>query len=117
LLGHAFAGQRQGIDQMRQAHPVMIAFHRLPGMGEGMFVIIALAFFDLYVDLDTPAVARAEVAALMDIGLAQPVAGEPDMASLSFNDLAAVGIDCWCGAVSLATMNKLAIDRPAKGTS
>jgi hypothetical protein len=85
--------------------------------GKGVLVVVALVFFHEEACLDTPAVARAEVAALMDIGLAQPVAGEPDMASLSFNDLAAVGIDCWCGAVSLATMNKLAIDRPAKGTS
>ena len=55
LARHPFGGQCQGIDQVRQAHQVVVALHRVPGIREGVFVVVALALFDQEAGLDPKA--------------------------------------------------------------
>ena len=70
----------QGIEQVGHAHQVVIALHGVPVQGKGMLVVVALVFFHQEARLDTPAVARAEVAAFMDVVWCDGAAGNPGMA-------------------------------------
>ena len=63
-----------------------------------MFVAVALTLFDLDAGLDAPAPACAEIAAIMNIMLAQALTGQPHMPGLFVDQLAAVGIDLLPGA-------------------
>jgi hypothetical protein len=72
---HPFGGQCQGIEEMRQAHQVVLALHRVPGIREGVFVVVALALLDQEAGLDTPTLAGAKVTALVDVVGAQALAG------------------------------------------
>jgi hypothetical protein len=62
---------------MRQAHEEVIAPHGIPVEGKGMLVVVALVLLDEKARFDAPAVAGAQVAALMDLVLADRLAGEP----------------------------------------
>ena len=59
---------------MRQAHQIVVALHRIPGIREGVLVVVALALFDLHAGLDAPAPAGPQVTALVDVGEVQGLA-------------------------------------------
>ena len=65
----------QSIDQVRQAHQVVVALHRVPGIREGVFVVVALALFDQEAGLDPPTLAGAKVTALVEVVGVQGLAG------------------------------------------
>src|SRR5918999_3712754 len=93
VLSNPFGGQCQGIEQVRQAHQVVVALHRVPGIREGMFVVVALALFDQEAGLDPPALARTEVALLMDVITVEGMAGDPDMTGMFVDNGGALPID------------------------
>ena len=68
------------MEDVRQAHEEVIALHGIPVQGKGVLVLVALVFLDEEARFDAPAVAGTEVAALMDIVLAERLAGEPGVA-------------------------------------
>jgi hypothetical protein len=109
LARDPFGGQRQGIEQVRQAHQVMVAFHGIPGVREGMLVTVALALLNLHAHFNPPALARGEVAAPMDIITPQRVAGDPHVASAFGDPFAAVGIDLLPGLFAADHMNEQAL--------
>ena len=57
----------QGIEQVRQAHEVVIAHHGIPVFGKEMFVGVPLVFLHQESGFDAPAVACAQVTAGMDV--------------------------------------------------
>ncbi|KFB71095.1 MAG: hypothetical protein AW09_003793 [Candidatus Accumulibacter phosphatis] len=65
---------------MRQAHEEVIALHGIPVEGKSMLVVVALVLLDKEARFDAPAMAGTEVAALMDMVLAERLAGEPGVA-------------------------------------
>ena len=71
---------RQGIEDMRQPHQEVIAPHGIPVEGKGMLVVVALVLFDEEARFDAPALARAEIATLMDVLTAERLTGEPSVA-------------------------------------
>jgi hypothetical protein len=71
----------QGVEQVGHAHQVVIALHSVPIQGKGVLVVVALVLFHQEAGLDAPAVARAEVAAFVDVVSREGAAGEPGMAS------------------------------------
>jgi hypothetical protein len=77
----------QGIEDMRQTHQEVVAPHGIPVEGKGMLVVVALVLFDEEARFDAPAVASAEIAALMDILAAERLAGEPGVARRLGHDL------------------------------
>jgi len=88
-----FGKARQGVEQMRQTHEVVVAFHRVPVLCEGVFVGVALVLFDQKGALDTPAIASTEIAAGMHIQSTEGAAGDPDVSVLFGHDLRGVRID------------------------
>ena len=62
---------------MPDAHQVVITAHGIPVLGKGMFIMIALMFFDQEAGFDPPAMACAEIAAYMHIFAAQGMTGQP----------------------------------------
>ena len=52
----------QGVEQVCQAHEIVIAFHGIPLLGEGVLVGVALVLLDQEGPFDAPAVAGGEVA-------------------------------------------------------
>jgi hypothetical protein len=60
LACNPFGGQCQGIHPVRQAHQVVVTLHRVPGIREGVFVVVALALFDQEAGLDTPTLAGCQ---------------------------------------------------------
>src|SRR5918992_2505087 len=74
-LATRLVANARGIDQVRQAHQVVVALHRVPGIREGVFVVVALALFDQEAGLDPPTLAGAQVAALVDVVGVQARAG------------------------------------------
>jgi hypothetical protein len=97
--------ERQRIEQVRQAHQSMVAWHGIPIVGEGMLVAVTLALLDLHTDFDTPALASGEVTAGMDGVVLEPVAGEPHMAGLLIDKLTAVGVDVLPGFLTADHMH------------
>jgi len=83
---------RQRIDQMSQAHQIMVTAHGIPVLRKRMFVMIALTFFDQETGFNPPAMAAAEIAALMHIVGAQGAAGDPNMFRLA-GDVLCVLVD------------------------
>jgi hypothetical protein len=84
LLGDTLGGQRQGIHQVRQAHQVMIALQGIPVIREGVFIVVALTLFDQEAGLDAPALAGAQIAALVDVVGVQTLAGQPTRAGSAY---------------------------------
>ncbi len=77
---------------MRQAHEVVIPFYRIPILGKGMFIGVALVFFDQKAAFDPPAVAGAEVTAGMQVQAVERATGKPGMFCRLGNDRQCVGI-------------------------
>jgi hypothetical protein len=74
-----------------------------------VLVAIALAYFDLHAHFDTPALARGEVAASMDLITPQRGAGDPHGASVFGDPLTAVGIDLLPALFAADPMNEQAL--------
>src|SRR5918997_6644985 len=109
---HPFGGQRQGIEEMRQAHQVVVALHRVPGIREGVFVVVALALFDQEAGLDTPTPAGAKVAALVDVVGVQGLAGQPHVLGLLSAKLATLWVDLLPGFFTADYMHQEAFAVP-----
>ena len=57
-FGQFFGEAGQGVEQVRQAHEIVVAFHGVPVFGKGMLVGIALVLLDQEGAFDAPAIAR-----------------------------------------------------------
>jgi hypothetical protein len=109
---YPFGGQCQGIEEMRQAHQVVVALHRVPGMRKGMFVVVALALFDQEAGLDTPTLAGARVTALVDVVGVQTLARQPHVLGLLSDKLATRRVDLLPGFFTAHYMHKEAFAVP-----
>jgi hypothetical protein len=58
---------RKRVQEMPQAHQIVVTAHGIPVLGKGMFVLIALMFFDQEAGFNPPAMATTEIAALMHV--------------------------------------------------
>jgi hypothetical protein len=112
LARHPFGGQCQGIDQVRQAHQVVVALHRVPGIREGVFVVVALALFDQETGLDPPALTGTKVAALVDVVGVQALAGQPHVLGLLIDKLTALRVDLLPGFLTADYMHPEAFAVP-----
>ena len=74
---------------MGQAHELMKAFHRIPIIGKGVFVVIPLALFHLHIDFDSPPIPRAQVTAVREGLRPEGPPGDPRMATAFVNNGAA----------------------------
>jgi hypothetical protein len=112
LVCDPFSGQCQGIEQVRQAHQIMITLHGIPVVREGVLIAVTLPFFDLHAHFDAPTLARAQVAALMDRVVAQTLAGQPYMLGLLVDQLAGGRIDFLPGFFTADSMHQEAFAVP-----
>ena len=66
--------------------------HGMPVQSQGMLVVVALVLLNEEAQFDSPALGRARVAALMDMIVAERLAGEPGVARC-FSDGSGLFID------------------------
>ena len=77
----------QGVEQVGQAHQIVVTLHGIPVQGKGMLILVTLVFFHQEAGLDAPAISCAKIAALMDIVVIEGATGNPGMTSGFWNDL------------------------------
>lgn len=70
----------QSVQQVSQAHQVMIALHGVPIVREAMFILVAVMLFLQDVVLDLPPVTAHLVTAPDYVLVGQGLAGKPDKA-------------------------------------
>ena len=91
--GKLFGKAGQGVEQVCQAHEIVIAFHGIPVFGEGMFVGIALVLFHQETGLDPPAVTGAQITPGVYIQPTDRTAGDPSVFHLVWHNLQGFGVD------------------------
>ena len=89
-----FAGEPgQGIEQVRQAHEIVIAFQGIPVFGKEMFVGVPLVFLYQESGFDAPAITRTQISASVDVELIDVTTGDSGMAHLFGDELSAFPIN------------------------
>ena len=92
-LSQVFRKAGQDVDQMTQAHEVMIAFHGVPVFSERMLVGVTLVLLDQKRPFDPPTITGTEVTARMDVESTDRAAGDPGVFVRFGDDLRGLGID------------------------
>ena len=92
-LGQVFGKAGQGIEQMRQTHEVVIAFHGVPVFCERMLVGIALVLLNEKSPFNAPAITSTEITAGMGVEPTDWAAGDPRLFVLFGDDLRGLGVD------------------------
>lgn len=65
----------QDVEEVAEAHQLVVALHGIPVVGEAVLVGIAVVLLDQDVDFDAPAVSGTQVAAFVEMGGAQRLGG------------------------------------------